>query len=103
MYPHERSLVTRLANKPFAVLGINSDSDRDALKKTLVEERITWRNWWDEGRIDGPIHTQWQILERPAIHLLDGEGVIRYKNIGPENVDAAIEGLLAELADGRDE
>ena len=25
MYPHERSLVERLANRPFAIIGINSD------------------------------------------------------------------------------
>ena len=32
MYPHERSLVKRLENKPFALLGVNSDRDREALK-----------------------------------------------------------------------
>ena len=46
----------RLADKPFVLLGVNSDKDRSALKKTIAEERITWRSWWDEGRIDGPIH-----------------------------------------------
>ena len=25
MYPHERSLVKKLAEKPFALLGVNSD------------------------------------------------------------------------------
>jgi hypothetical protein len=29
MYPHERSLVNRLAGKPFVLLGINSDDDRE--------------------------------------------------------------------------
>jgi hypothetical protein len=63
----------------------------------MLEEQITWRSWWDEGNIDGPIHTTWQIQERPAIHLLDAKGVIRYKDIPSEEVDAAIERLLAEL------
>jgi hypothetical protein len=89
--------VKRLADKPFVLLGVNSDEDREALKRTLLEEQITWRSWWDEGNIDGPIHTTWQIQERPAIHILDDKGVIRYKNILPEEVDAAIERLLAEL------
>jgi hypothetical protein len=89
--------VKRLADKPFVLLGINSDEDREALKRTLLEEQITWRSWWDEGNIEGPIHTTWQIQERPAIHILDDKGVIRYKNILPEEVDAAIERLLAEL------
>ena len=98
MYPHERSLVKKLSGKPFVLLGVNSDKDREALKKTLVEQRIAWRNWWDEGRIDGPIHTTWQIVQRPAIYILDAGGVVRHKNIQPEAVDDVIDGLLDELA-----
>lgn len=84
--------------QPFVLLGVNSDEDRAALKKTLVEERITWRSWWDEGRIDGPIHTTWQVEQRPCIYILDAQGVVRYKKIAPEEVDRAIDQLLAELA-----
>jgi len=97
MYPHERSLVEKLSGKPFVLLGINSDKDRDALKQTLVDEDITWRSWWDQT-VKGPIHTKWQIELRPAIHLIDAEGVIRYKEIDPTQVDQAIDELLAELA-----
>jgi hypothetical protein len=88
--------VKKLAAKPFALLGINSDKDRDALKQTLVDEDITWRSWWDQAT-DGPIHTKWQIEMRPAIHLLDAKGVIRYKEIDASEVDQAIDELLAEL------
>lgn len=88
----------KLKGKPFVLLGVNSDNDREALKKTLVEEELTWRSWWDEGSVDGPIHRNWQIQLRPAIHILDHNGVIRYKDIEPEEVDAAIDGLLGELA-----
>lgn len=97
MYPHERSLVVRLAGKPFALLGVNSDTDIDELRKTVAAEGIIWRSWWDKA-IDGPIHTKWQIELRPAIHILDANGVIRYKNIDPLAVDEAIDELLADLA-----
>lgn len=97
MYPHERSLVKKLTGKPFVLLGINSDEDRAELKQTLLDEEITWRSWWDQS-IKGPIHTKWQIELRPAIHLLDAKGVIRYKEIDPSKVDRAIDELLAELA-----
>ena len=85
----------KLAGKPFVLLGVNSDEDREALKRTIDKERITWRSWWD-GAIDGPIHTEWQIDLRPAIHLLDANGVIRYKEIGPNEVNDAVNALLAE-------
>ena len=87
----------KLAEKPFVLLGVNSDEDRDAVKQTLVDEEINWRSWWDQT-IRGPIHTEWQIELRPAIHLLDANGVIRYKEIDASEVDEAIDKLLAELA-----
>ena len=43
MYPHGRSLVKRLDGQPFALIGVNSDPDREALKKRVAEERLTWR------------------------------------------------------------
>ena len=88
----------KLADKPFVLLGVNSDSDRDELKQTLIDEEITWRSWWDQS-INGPIHSEWQIELRPAIHILDANGVIRYKEIDASAVDEAIDELLAELAE----
>src|SRR5262249_34348490 len=40
MYPHIRSLERNQAGEPFVVLGVNSDKDRDAVKKTLVDEKM---------------------------------------------------------------
>jgi hypothetical protein len=102
LYPHERSLVEKLSDKPFALLGVNSDKDRDAISEIVREEDITWRSWWDQGSIDGPIHTDWQVLARPSIHLLDAKGVIRYKNVEPAGLDEAIDKLLAELDGTKD-
>ena len=97
MYPHERALVKRLEGKPFVLLGINSDRDREQLKDTLVAEQINWRSWWDEGRVNGPIQTRWQIPIRPTIYVLDGRGVIRFKDVKDEALDKAVDQLLAEL------
>ena len=38
MYPHERSLVKRLADKPFALVGVNSDGNKEELKKVMEQE-----------------------------------------------------------------
>ena len=61
MYPHERSLVKRLANKPFALIGVNSDGDRAKLKTVIQKENITWRSFWDGGGTGGPIATAWNV------------------------------------------
>ena len=67
MYPHERSLVERLEGKPFALLGVNSDSDREKLKnEVLPKENITWRSFWNGGSTDGPISNEWNVHGWPV-------------------------------------
>ncbi len=97
MYPHERSLVKRLADKPFALLGVNSDSDRDEVKKVLAQEQLTWRSWWDGGDTNGPIARAWGVQGWPTIYVLDHKGVIRFKNVRGDAMDRAVEQLLAEM------
>jgi hypothetical protein len=100
MYPHERSLVKKLADKPFALLGINSDDNLEALKKVLEKEEITWRSWWNglQGT-NGPISKKWNVRGWPTIYVLDHKGVIRYKNVRGEKMEEAVEKLLKERAD----
>jgi hypothetical protein len=98
MYPHERSLVKRLADQPFALLGVNSDKDLEKLQGVLKEENITWRSFWNgEKGTSGPISTAWNVRSWPTIYVLDHNGVIRYKNVRGEKMDAAVDTLLKEL------
>ncbi len=101
MYPHERSLVKRLEGKPFALLGINSDQNRDALKPVLEKEHITWRSWWDQST-SGPIATKWNVHGWPTIYVLDQKGVIRYRDVRGEAMDKAVDTLLAEMNPDKD-
>src|SRR5437899_8621616 len=98
MYPHERSLVKRLADKPFALIGVNSDTDKDELKKRLKEEKITWRSFWNgpDGP-DGPISNAWNVRGWPTVYILDHKGVIRHKWLQGSEMDKAIDQLLAEV------
>ena len=96
MYPHERSLVKRLEGQPFALIGVNSDRDREALKAVLAKEQITWRSFWNGGSTSGPISKAWSVSSWPTIYVIDQKGVIRYRNVrGPEMVKA-VETLLGE-------
>jgi Thioredoxin-like len=98
MYPHERSLVKKLADKPFVLLGVNSDTDLDELKKVLEEEQITWRSFWNgKAGTNGPISTEWNVHGWPTLYIIDHKGVVRHKHVGnPGNdkLDAAIEKLI---------
>jgi hypothetical protein len=98
MYPHERSLVSKMANKPFALLGVNSDRDRAALKKVLAQEQITWRSFWNGGT-GGPISQAWGVRGWPTLYLIDHKGVIRKKWVGSPGgavLDREVEALVKE-------
>ena len=98
MYPHERSLVETYKDRPFAILGVNSDADLAELAKVLEKERITWRSFTNgpEGT-SGPISTKWNVRGWPTLYLIDAEGIIRHSWLGgpPAAVlDAEIEKLV---------
>ena len=95
--------MNRLAGKPFALLGVNSDEDRQQLKTVIKKEKISWRSWWNGGSADGPISTKWQISSWPTMFVLDAQGIIRRIDAGGADVDieaieAVVNSLLKELA-----
>jgi len=94
--PHERSLVEKMQGKPFALLGINLDINRETLKKVEQDKQINWRSWWD-GR-SGKISPQWAVHGLPTIYVLDDKGVIRFKGVRGQEMDAAVDKLLKEMA-----
>jgi len=103
MYPHERSLVKRLESRPFVLLGVNSDQDRTALRQVLLQEKITWRSWWNGGSTNGPISQKWQVQGWPTLVLIDHKGVIRQRYAGyPQDavLDRAIDSLVKEAESG---
>ncbi len=98
MYPHERSLVKKLADQPFALIGVNSDKDLAKLKPRREEERITWRSFWN-GPLGtkGPIAKGWDVMGWPTIYILDVDGVIRARNVRGDPMEEVVLELLAEI------
>ena len=102
MYPHERSLVKRLADEPFALIGVNSDADKTKLRPRMIEENITWRSFWNGPKgTSGPISAKWGVYAWPTIYILDHKGVIRFKGPRGEAMDKAVDQLLAEMGEGK--
>jgi hypothetical protein len=95
MYPHERSLVNQLSDKPFALVGVNSDGDLEAIREIVKEKNLTWRSFQNNSST-GTISDQWAIEGWPTIFILDEKGVIRFKGHGGD-IDGTIEDLLGEM------
>jgi hypothetical protein len=97
MYPHERSLVSKMEGKPFVILGVNSDESLEEMKKAIDKEKLTWRSWFDGPQ--GPIAQKWNISGYPTLYVLDAKGVIRHKWVGSPGdkvIDEAVETLVKE-------
>ena len=96
MLPHEKALVKRLADEPFALLGMNSDGDAETVRKILSENQIDWRQGI-LGSTDGPLANTWNVNSWPTIYVLDAKGVIRYRDVRDQQMEEAVTKLLAEL------
>ena len=106
MMPHERSLVERLKDKPFALLGVNGDGEYegDAFKKNMEKHKVTWRSFRNQAGADAPaLSDMWNLEGWPTLFLIDHKGTIRKVWLGgPETdeMDHEIEVLIAE-AEGK--
>jgi peroxiredoxin len=74
--PDEKKLVDHFGARPFVIIGVNGDEDKEVARKTAAEKGITWRSFWNNGP-DGPITKEWNLRGWPTTYVIDAEGVIR--------------------------
>ena len=92
MIPHERSLVDEWKDKPFAIVGVNTDT-AETYGEGMKSEPVTWRSFHDgQG---GAICRDWNVNSFPTIYVLDHQGVIRHKNLRGEPLAEAVKKLVA--------
>jgi RNA polymerase sigma-70 factor (ECF subfamily) len=82
LIPHERALVARLEDKPFAIVGVNGDVEPEALSKAIKETGILWRSFQDKRAGQEAISVEWKVFGWPTLYLIDHRGVIRKRWIG---------------------
>jgi len=98
MIPHERSLVEKWKNRPFALIGVNSDGTDTAeglakWHEKAKEMSVTWRSFRDEST-DPKISDTWKVQGWPTLYYIDHKGVIRHKDVRDE---AEMERVLDEM------
>jgi thiol-disulfide isomerase/thioredoxin len=97
MIPHEREMVEKMKDKPFALVSISADDDKETLVEFLKKEKMPWTHWW-EGRRQGGILNDWNVKFFPTIYVLDAKGVIRHKGLRGEALEKAVEELVKEAS-----
>ena len=96
--PHSKALVERLKDAPFALLGVNTDDDKETYQRKAVEYGVTWRSAW-QGSTRGPIPSTWGVNSYPTIFVLDADHVIRFIDARGQELSNKVDLLLAELTD----
>jgi hypothetical protein len=99
----ERALAERMKGKPFALLGVNCDDDRQAAISAIRSERMTWPNWHDGAPGEGPIAKRYHIRGYPSVFVIDAQGIIRQHTPTLGDVlEKAIDDLVEKTqSDGR--
>jgi thiol-disulfide isomerase/thioredoxin len=95
MIPHEREMVARLKDKPFVLVSISADAQKETLTKFLAKEMMPWTHWWNGAQ--GGILEDWDVEFFPTIYVLDAQGVIRHKNIRGAQLEEAVNELIRKM------
>ena len=101
--PYERFLLERYnKNWPFALLGVQAGSSREAARQAHVAKPLSHRSWWDQpapGETAGPIASAWNVVGWPASYVIDGDGVIRFIDLRDEDLLKAVRQLVDAQVD----
>jgi len=94
--PREKALVERMKGRPFAMLGVDTETDADAARKVIESQGITWPNWQDGEPGEGPIAKLYHVQGYPTVYVIDADGKIRSRRSHGNELDQLIEKLVTE-------
>ena len=100
LYTHQRTLLEKFGDRPFEIVGVNSDTQIERLKRVLEKQKIAWRSFSNGPKGPaGPIAREWGIETWPTVCVIDAKGKVRYRasNAEIEPLERAITRVLAEL------
>jgi thiol-disulfide isomerase/thioredoxin len=95
MIPHEREMVKKLKDKPFALVSVSADDEVQTLKEFVADNDMPWTHWWSGS--EAGVVDDWNVKGFPTIYVLDAKGVIRHKDLRGKELEDAVNDLLKEM------
>lgn len=95
MIPHERELVERLKDKPFALISVSVDESTEVVRKFLKKTDMPWVHWFNGP--GGQLLEDWEVEGYPTIYVIDHKGVVRFSDVRGKKMDEAVDQLLKEM------
>jgi peroxiredoxin len=96
LIPHERELVERYRDKPFAMIGVNMDENVEKAKAIVAAQHMTWPIV-KAGSACGEINQRYGVTRIPAVFVIDAAGIVRHASLGGSGLDGAVARVLAEM------
>ena len=87
--------MSRLKGKPFEIVAVSVDDQREILAEMVRSKRIPGINTWDEGGSENPVAELYNIRSLPTWYLIDDKGVIRARDPFGDKLIVAVETLFA--------
>jgi len=95
LIPQLRQMVQRLKDKPFVLVGINMDAEKETLVEFLAKEELPWAQWWVGASSN--LAEDWNIEYFPTVYVIDAGGVIRNVGVTGHDLEEAVTGILAKI------
>jgi hypothetical protein len=84
-----------MEGRPFALLGVNCDQEKQTLQQVSIRQEINWRNWWNGG-VHGQYTAAYAIDRFPTALVIDASGMVRYRGQPGPAMEEVVEKLLRE-------
>ncbi len=91
-----RELFGKYGPSGFTIIGINLDSDPQAMNGFLSENRLPWPQIVEEGGRDSRPAVEFGILTLPTMILVDEEGKVINRNVGVTELSAELKKRLRQ-------
>jgi len=87
-------LYSRYKDKGLEILGVSLDDNRNAWKRAVTRDRISWLQINDSKGWDAPSAAKWQVDAIPASFLIDKDGNVVAINAEKKELEDKIRQLL---------
>ncbi|MCA8952843.1 MAG: redoxin domain-containing protein [Planctomycetes bacterium] len=85
-------------DKPFALVGVNSDQTVERAKKAIEENDLNWRSFQNRPKdAERAISDDWAVRGWPTVVVLDPEMKIRYRGHDGDAATKVARGLIEAM------
>ena len=89
-----KDLYAKYGSSGFSIIGVNLDSDAEAMNEFLKKNRLPWYQVYEPGGLESRLANEMGILTLPTKILVDRTGKVVNRNIHVSEIEEEIKKLL---------